>query len=153
MLKVTVKRLLALLLLLFSAAVAQETAPQTNPPQPPPPDSPTRQTQPQAAEPEHHITPAEADELFRAVDQILAFDSKVTGLPIKHPVKRRLTSRKEVERYFVDSFKDDEAARHMMEIEVVLKKFGLLPRDSSLEGTLLALYTEAVAGYYDPKTK
>ena len=83
----------------------------------------------------------------------MAFDSRMTGLPIKHPVKRKLTSRKEVEKYFLDSFKDDESAKHMTQAEVVLKKFGLIPRDSSLEGTLLALYTEAVAGYYDPKTK
>jgi hypothetical protein len=156
MLKVTVKRLLAFLLFIGSA-FAQTTSPSSSPPEPPPtPSGAPTSSQPQSqppAEPEHHITDAEAQELFRAVDEILAFDSKVTGMPIKHPVKRKLTSRKDVEKYFVDSFKDDESAKHLTQAEVVLKKFGLIPRDSSLEGTLLALYTEAVAGYYDPKTK
>ena len=161
MLDVTVKtlRVLLILLLLVVTAAAQTSAPQSAPTQTPPP-SPQQQpqigqqpAQATAQEPEHHITPAEADELFKAVDEILKFDSQATGLPIKHPVKRKLTSRKEVEKYFLDSFKDDQSAKHLTQAEVVLKKFGLIPRDSSLEGILLALYTEAVAGYYDPKTK
>ena len=157
MLDVTVKTLRALLVCLALSATlfAQTDTQQPAPPPPPPSGSQPGQqpSQPAAQEPEHHISQAEADELFKAVDEILKFDSEATGLPIKHPVKRKLTSRKEVEKYFLDSFKDDQSAKHLTQAEVVLKKFGLIPRDSSLEGTLLALYTEAVAGYYDPKTK
>ena len=158
MLDVTVKTLRALLVCLVLAAslAAQTPSQQVPPPQAPPAGAqPTGQqpSPPAAEEPEHHISQAEAAELFKAVDEILKFDSEATGLPIKHPVKRKLTSRKEVEKYFLDGFKDDESAKHLTQAEVVLKKFGLIPRDSSLEGTLLALYTEAVAGYYDPKTK
>ena len=160
MLIVTVKTLRVLLFFLISTALVlgQTQAPQPSQEQPAPP-SQTQQPQvgqqPEANpdQPEHHISQAEADELFRAVDQILDFDSKASGLPIKHPVKRKLVSRKAVEKYFVDSFKDDKSAKRMTQAEVVLKKFGLIPRDSSLEGILLALYTDAVAGYYDPKTK
>lgn len=137
-------RFLFLFLVMLATAVAQTSAPDQTKPQLPP----SGQTQP-----EHHITKAEAEELFRAVDQILAFDSERTGLPIKHRVKRKLTSRAEVEKFFLDSFRNDESAKRMKQAELVLKKFGLIPRDSSLEGTLLALYTESVAGYYDPKTK
>jgi hypothetical protein len=139
--------------MLLAMAAAQIVAQQQPPEQPPQAGTQPSQTEQQKAQPEHHISQAEADELFRAVDDILKFDSQATGLPIKHPVKRKLTSRKEVEKFFLDGFKDDESAKHMTQAEVVLKKFGLIPRDSSLEGTLLALYTEAVAGYYDPKTK
>ncbi len=151
------KSLRALVFLLLIASLCLAQAPTSQPPQENPPagqQQPQPGQSPQASqEPEHHITQAEADELFKAVDEILAFDSKASGLPIKHPVKRKLTSRKEVEKYFLDAFKDDESAKHMTQAEVVLKKFGLIPRNSSLEGILLALYTEAVAGYYDPKTK
>jgi len=156
MLEVTVKTLRALLVCLVLAAFSlAQTPSQQQPPPPPPGEQPQsgQQQQQSAQEPEHHISQAEAEELFKAVDEILKFDSEATGLPIKHPVKRKLTSRKEVEKYFLDSFKDDESAKRLTQAEVVLKKFGLIPRDSSLEGTLLALYTEAVAGYYDPKTK
>jgi hypothetical protein len=146
---VNVTKIILVILLLLASAVAQSPAPEQPQPQKPAP------TQPQAAQeaPEHHISPAEAEELFRAVDEILAFDSAKTGLPIKHPVKRKLTSRAEVQKFFIESFRDDESAKRLGQAELVLKKFGLIPRNSSLQGTLLALYTESVAGYYDPKTK
>lgn len=159
MLSVIVKTLRSLFafFLFLGMAAGQTTSQQQSTPTPPPPASQPQAgqqpAQPVAQEPEHHISQAEADALFKAVDDIMKFDSQATGLPIKHPVKRKLTSRKEVEKYFLDSFKDDESAKHLTQAEVVLKKFGLIPRDASLEGTLLALYTEAVAGYYDPKTK
>ena len=38
-------------------------------------------------------------------------------------------------------------------LELVLKKFGLLPRDFDLGKFLVVLLKEQVAGYYDPKTK
>ena len=142
------------LLILLASSFAQTPQPPANPPETPQKQQEKQeQAKPKAAEPEHHITKEEAQELFRAVDEILKFDSERTGLPIKHEVKRKLTSRKEVEKFFLDSFKDDESAKRLQQAELVLKKFGLMPRDSSLEGTLLALYTESVAGYYDPKTK
>ena len=120
--------------------------PQTAPAQNPPPQAPT------AEKPEVKITPRQAEELFHSVDEILAFDSKQTGLPIKKPVKRRLTSRDEVEAYLTKHMKDEDVKR-LQRSELVLKKFGLLPRDFDLEKLLVALLREQVAGYYDPKTK
>ena len=102
--------------------------------------------------PEVKITPREAQELFHSVDEILAFDSKQTGLPIRKQVKRRLTSRDEVEAYLTKHMKDQDVKR-LQRSELVLKKFGLLPRDFDLEKLLVALLREQVAGYYDPKTK
>ncbi len=98
------------------------------------------------------ITPHEAEELFHSVDEILDFDSKQTGLPIKKEVKRRLTSRDEVVAYLTKHMKDEDIKR-LRRSELVLKKFGLLPRDFDLEKLLVALLREQIAGYYDPKTK
>ncbi|MGA7360892.1 MAG: hypothetical protein WBW70_18700, partial [Candidatus Sulfotelmatobacter sp.] len=109
-------------------------------------------TAPSTQKPEVKITPREAEELFHSVDEILAFDSKQTGLPIKKQVKRRLTSRDEVEAYLTKHMKDEDVKR-LQRSELVLKKFGLLPRDFDLEKLLVALLREQVAGYYDPKTK
>ena len=105
-----------------------------------------------ASKPEVKITPREAEELFHSVDEILAFDSKHTGLPIKKEVKRRLTSRDEVVAYLTKHMKDEDVKR-LQRSELVLKKFGLLPRDFELEKLLVSLLREQVAGYYDPKTK
>ena len=79
-------------------------------------------TQPSAQKPEVKITPHEAEELFHSVDEILAFDSKHTGLPIKKEVKRRLTSRDEVVAYLTKHMKDEDVKR-MQRSELVLKKF------------------------------
>ena len=124
-----------------SASPASANSPQSSPSQ-----------TPSTQKPEVKITPREAEELFHSVDEIMAFDSKQTGLPIKKQVKRRLTSRDEVESYLTKHMKDKDVKR-LQRSELVLKKFGLLPHDFDLEKLLVALLREQVAGYYDPKTK
>ncbi len=98
------------------------------------------------------ITPRQAQELFHSVDEILQFDSKESGLPVKREVKRKLTSRDEVVSYLTKHMNDEDTQR-LRRSELVLKKFGLLPRDFNLETFLVALLREQVAGYYDPKTR
>jgi hypothetical protein len=103
--------------------------------------------------PEKHITPDQAQQLFKSVDALLHFASSTTGLTIESPVKRALSSRAEVEAYLQGKLNDDKDARRMEQSEVVLKKFGLLDRDFQLRPFLLELLKEQIAGYYDPKTK
>jgi hypothetical protein len=98
------------------------------------------------------ITPRQAEELFHSVDEILQFDSKQSGLPIKKEIKRKLTSRDEVVSYLTKHLNDEDTQR-LRRSELVLKKFGLLPRDFNLETFLVALLREEIAGYYDPKTR
>jgi hypothetical protein len=109
-------------------------------------------TRPAPPKEEVKITAREAEKLFHSVDEILAFDSKHSGLPIKKEVKRKLTSRDEVVSYLTKHMKDEDVKR-LQRSELVLKKFGLLPRDFDLEKLLVSLLREQVAGYYDPKTK
>jgi len=105
------------------------------------------------AAPETTVSPKEAKELFRSVDEILQFASQDTDLPIKHKVKRRLTKRDEVQSYIEKSMKDDKDAKRLERSSAVLKKFGLLPRNFDLGTFLVAMLREQVAGYYDVKTK
>jgi hypothetical protein len=154
-------RLLAVILFLSTILPAQATAPQptpTVPANPPTASAPRRE----AAGPDDatkspvtpaKITPQQADELFRSVDEILNFISQDTGLKIKHPVKRRLADREQVEQYISSHMKDDQDAARLQRSEIVLKKFGLVPRDFNLQKFMLALLKEQVAGYYDAKTK
>lgn len=104
-------------------------------------------------EKEQKISPQEAEKLFRSVDEILRFVSKDTSFPIKHEVKRQLVSRDEVAKYVTKHNSEDEDAKRLRRAELVLKKFGLLPRDFDLGTFLVVLLKEQVAGYYDPKTK
>jgi len=105
------------------------------------------------APPEKKISPQEAAELFRDIDAILKFASRDTDLPIKQEVKRRLATREEVVAYLEKSMKEDKDTERLRRSERVLKKFGLLPADFDLEGFLVKLLREQVAGYYDAKTK
>jgi hypothetical protein len=103
--------------------------------------------------PEQKISREEAEKLFRSVDEILGFASKDTSFPIRHDVKRQLVSRDEVANYVTKHNSEDEDAKRLRRAELVLKKFGLLPRDFDLGKFLVVLLKEQVAGYYDPKTK
>jgi hypothetical protein len=148
------------LVLLLAASLAGQQP--SAPPKPSPPAATTQEqkttgegarTRPDQVAPEQKISPREAEELFHSVDEILQFASKDTALPIKHEVKRRLISRDEVVAYVEKHMSEDEDAKRLRRSELVLKKFGLLPRDFDLGKFLVALLREQVAGYYDPNTK
>jgi len=111
------------------------------------------QSPPPASAEEQKISPQEAEKLFRSVDQILQFASQDTLYPIKREVKRQLVSRDQVEAYVTKHTSEDEDAKRLRRSELVLKKFGLLPRDFDLGKFLVVLLKEQVAGYYDPKTR
>ncbi len=143
-----------LICLTFSIAlVAQQPTGQVPPQQPGPEKVAPPPEKPQAATAEHHLTKAEADELFKSIDEILAFVSKDTGLPIKEPVKRKLVTREEVGQFLEQRMKEDKDTEKLERSETSLKKFRLLPKNFDLRPFLVTLLKEQVAGYYDPKTK
>jgi hypothetical protein len=132
--------------------------PGSSPGSPPAPTADSSKTKgaPQAARPnevEKKISPQAAEELFRSVDEILKFASQDTSLPIHEEVKRRLVNRDEVVAFIRKHMDEDEDAQRLRRSELVLKKFGLLPRNFDLQTFLIALLREQVAGYYDPKAK
>ena len=135
-----VKKFQTIAILVVAALLAAPVVSQTS--------TPTTQ-----ATPEKIISPQEAKELFKSVDQILEFASQETKLPIKEEVKRRLVERSEVKSYIQKNMKEDKDTQRLARSEIVLKKFGLLPRNFDLQTFLVALLKEQVAGYYDPKTK
>ena len=139
--KTDLKPLFRRLLLSFVFALASLSTAQSPATDVPPPDQ------------EQKISPKEAEELFRDVDDILQFASKETNLPVRKQVKKQLTSRDEVVAYLKKSMLEDKDAQRLRRSELVLKKFGLLPRDFDLQSFLVTLLREQVAGYYDPKTK
>src|SRR5947209_9188228 len=150
--------LLLVTILIAAQALAQN--PQSSPQQPPPPPAQVEPHKPGALqnsqeepEKEHIVTPAETKELFQSVDEILQFASKDTLLPVKHPVKKTMVSRAEVEKYVGAKFEDDADRIRFERSELVLKKFGLLPPKFNLHDFLIKLLAEQVAGYYDEKTK
>jgi hypothetical protein len=112
-----------------------------------------KESEDESSKSETKITPEQAQQLFADVDTILNFASKDTDLPIKHDVKRRLASREEVVSYLQKNMAEDKDVQRLRRTELVLKKFGLLPKDFNLQTFLVSLLEEQVAGYYDAKTK
>ncbi len=102
---------------------------------------------------EYHISAEETRQLFDEVDRIFEFVSKDTGLPLKSPVKKRIVTRKEVADYVETQLNQDESAKRLERSELVLKKFGLIPREFDLHKAFVKLLQDQVAAYYDPKSK
>jgi hypothetical protein len=115
--------------------------------------SPSPGAESEEPEKDHQLTPAEAKELLASVDEVLRFVSQDTLLPIKHSVKKQIVNRTQVEKYLSDKFESDVDRIRFERSELVLKKFGLLPRDFNLHSFLIKLLTEQIAGYYDEKTR
>ena len=134
-------------------AAGQQTPKTSNPQAKPGTGDIGVQVQPAAPPAEKKITPKEAQELFASIDDTLNWLSKDTGYPVKRKVTGELASREQVARYVDEKMSEDEDAKRLERSEIVLKKFGLLPREFDLHKFLIQLLQEQVAGYYDVKTK
>lgn len=111
------------------------------------------QPAPARAESEKKISAKEADDLFRSIDELLKFASEDTSLQVREKVKKRLVNREEVVAFVKKHMEDDEDAKRLRRSELILKKWGLLPREFDLQTFLVGLLREQVEGYYDPATK
>ncbi len=133
-----IKILLALLVVLGSlAAVSHSTAGLQIPLQ-----SSTAQSQ------QH----AEADLLAQA-DEVLQKMSRLTGLPIKSPVHKKIVSREEVQKILLHNLHTEYTPQEIHVQEGTLRAFGLISKDFDFQKFIINFYTEQVAGFYDPQTK
>lgn len=144
-------------LAIFALFVASLCIGQGTGTQPPPSSAPVK-TLPDAASDQtksvpHKLTAVEREDLLSSVDEVLRFASQDTQLPIKSSVKKAIVSREQVEKYLDDKFQNDVDRVRFERSELVLKKFGLLPRNFEMHSFLIKLLGEQVAGFYDEKTK
>jgi hypothetical protein len=94
-----------------------------------------------------------APSLLTQADEVFAEMSRITGLPIKAPLKKLVLSRPEIRKYLEESLHDEYTPAEVHTQEAVLKAFGLVTREFDLEEFLIAFYTEQAAGAYDPRRK
>jgi len=88
--------------------------------------------------------------LARLVDSLRPAVERAVGRPFRAPPRSAMRSRAQVREYLVRKLHDDLPPARLAGIEGAYRLFGLLPDTLGLESLLLALYTEQVAGYYDP---
>jgi hypothetical protein len=99
------------------------------------------------------MTDADTKKLFESVDRIFAFAAEDTGMPKHAPVKRRLVSKADVEKYAAGEMAKEEYAKSFAQEELSMKKLGLLPRDFNLKEFLVKSTGQEIAAYYDDETK
>ena len=102
-----------------------------------------QQQDPQARQPDAALN---ADEIFLQM-------SRITGLPVKAPLKKERVSKIEVEKYLKENLAVEYTPAQIHGEEAALKAFGLVDADFDLQKFLVSLYTEQAAGYYDPRRK
>ena len=125
---------IALLVLLILAC----SAGRVETPAPPPPTTAAPRT----------ATPAASvfDTIARTVEEI-------RGLRATGPYTRSLMTQAELRAYQERKFEKDYTPEEARQDTLTLAAFDLLPRDFPLRDFLLELYTEQIAGFYDPDTK
>ncbi len=79
--------------------------------------------------------------------------SELRELSILKAVKSGAQSRTEIEQMIVRNLDSDTTPGEMHAAEVLLRAFGLAPKDFAYRTFLVKLLTEQVAGYYDPKAQ
>jgi hypothetical protein len=88
--------------------------------------------------------------LARLVDSLKPAVERAAGFRFKHTPGSALRSREQVGNYLVAKLHQELPPERMRGIEAAYRLFGMLPDTLDLERLLLALYSEQVAGFYDP---
>ena len=97
--------------------------------------------------------PGQITELGRVVDSLRPSVERATGLAFRGPTASALKSREEVREYLVTRLREDFPPSREQGITAVYRLLGLIPDSLDLKALLLDLYTEQVAGFYDPETR
>ena len=104
----------------------------------------------QGAKPAAAVNPKSAA-VQEATREVLRETSELRGLKVVREVASGAQSRPEIERMLIANLNESTTPEEMRASEVALKKFGLAPADFQLRPFIIAVLTEQIAGYYDPK--
>jgi len=89
----------------------------------------------------------------REVSEAIPKIEKVTGLKFKkQPVIERRT-KEQVKAFLMKQFEDERSQSDLVAQQTLLRRLGLISEDFDLRALMLDLYTEQIAGFYDPATK
>jgi len=96
--------------------------------------------------------PARGDSvtLDRLVDSLRAPVERAVGLPFKSKPRSALRTKEQVRGYLIRKLDQELPPAKLRGLETTYRLFGLLPDTLQLRSLLLDLYTEQVAGFYDP---
>jgi hypothetical protein len=90
------------------------------------------------------------DDLARLVDSLRVPVERAAGLRFTSPPRSAMRSREQVRDYLIAKLDEELPPKRLSGLEAAYRLFGLLPDTLQLRPLLLDLYTEQVAGFYDP---
>jgi hypothetical protein len=90
-----------------------------------------------------------AKELCAQIQPIALELTKISGMPLKHPVPCDFISKDKINTFLNDRVKDVAKPEEIRAEELTLKKFGLVPADFDLAKNTVDLLTEQAAAFYD----
>jgi len=88
--------------------------------------------------------------LARLVDSLRAPVEQAAGLAYRSTPRSAMRTREQVRAYLIGKLDEELPPERMRGLQTAYRLFGLLPDSLDLRSLLLDLYTEQVAGYYDP---
>jgi len=98
--------------------------------------------------------PTPNDTTLTKMEEIQAWVIAQRGLqPVDDSIERKFLSTEEVLARQLKDFEEDTTDQEWEDSALMLEVLGLLPPDFDLKNLYLRLYSEGVAGFYDPDTK
>ena len=86
----------------------------------------------------------------------LAFEQLLPGirqLKFKHEVKRDVTNREDLKALLLKEIDEEITPQEFRTNELGMKVLGFIPREINWKETMVRVYSEEIAAFYDPKTK
>lgn len=95
----------------------------------------------------------DVDELLQRADDIAREVAKLRGLKRKKPIERGVMSKDEIRERLVKRVDQEYTPEELDAEELALKRLGMLPANADYKQLVIDLFTEEIAGFYDPRDK
>ena len=92
----------------------------------------------------------QSPDLARLVDSLRPVVERAAGLTFQGPTRSAIRSREEVRTFLLGKLAQEFPPARQEGVEAVYRLLGMIPDSLDLRKLLLDLYTEQVAGFYDP---
>ena len=87
--------------------------------------------------------------IFDQIQEVIASLSEITGFELRRRIEPEVIGRAEFQRFLDQRMREEIDPEDIRIEELLLKKFGFVPPDFNLRETMVALYTEQAAAFYD----
>ena len=94
-------------------------------------------------------TALETAPVFERIGQIVEELSEITGFEAKRPIPHDVIKREDLKDFLEKRVREEIKPEEIRIEELLLRKFGFIPRDFDLKKTMIDLYTEQAAAFYD----